>query len=226
MTNVLILLGPPGAGKGTQAARLSAALSLPHVSTGDLFRVNVGQGTPLGAKAKSYMDAGQLVPDDLVVDMLFARVASADCQGGYLLDGFPRTVAQATTLDARLGRDCAHALNLDVPDAQLVERLTGRWTCKQCGSIYHERTSPPRKSGTCDACGGALFQRTDDTRSVIEKRLAEYRQKTKPVEEHYRKLGRCIDLDGTRAPDSVFAAMSSAARRVLGLQPLTREGGR
>ena len=212
MSNVLILLGPPGAGKGTQAVRLSAALSLPHVSTGDLFRANLSDGTELGRKAKSFMDAGKLVPDALVIDMLFDRVARPDCSAGFLLDGFPRTVAQAVALDTRLSTNPARAINLVAPDAMLLERLTGRWTCKSCGHIHHERTSPPKLAGKCDKCGGSLYQRSDDTRAVAEKRLIEYRDKTKPVEDHYRTRRQCTDIDGSRSPDEVFAAMLAAAR--------------
>lgn len=213
MSNVLILLGPPGAGKGTQAVRLSAALSLPHVSTGDLFRENLGKGTALGQKAKGFMDAGQLVPDELVIDMLFDRVAHSDCGAGYLLDGFPRTVAQAVALDARLGATKARAINLVVADSILVGRLTGRWTCKQCGNIHHERTSPPAKRGLCDKCGGQLFQRSDDTVEVASKRLAVYHTQTKPVEDHYGKRGQRFDVDGSQAPDQVFAAMLQWAKQ-------------
>ncbi len=212
MQTVLILLGPPGAGKGTQAARLASALSSPHVSTGDLFRENLGKGTELGKKAKQYMESGQLVPDALVIDMLFDRVAKSDCAQGYLLDGFPRTVAQAQALDTRLQGSKVRALNLAVADATLVERLTGRWTCKACNHIHHERFSPPRQSGRCDKCGGELFQRNDDTHAVVEKRLSVYREQTKPVEAHYRAQGVLSDLDGSRAPDEVFKAMLAAAR--------------
>lgn len=212
MQTVLILLGPPGAGKGTQAARLAGALSSPHVSTGDLFRENLGKGTELGQKAKQFMESGQLVPDALVIDMLFDRVGKPDCKSGYLLDGFPRTVAQAQALDARLTGASVRALNLSVADVALVERLTGRWTCKGCGHVHHERFSPPARKGLCDKCGGELYQRTDDSREVVEKRLAVYRDQTRPVEAHYRARGVLTDLDGSRTPDQVFTAMLAAAR--------------
>lgn len=212
MQSVLILLGPPGAGKGTQAVRLSSALSLPHVSTGDLFRENLKLGTPLGEKARGFMDAGRLVPDELVIDMLFDRVSRADCRGGFLLDGFPRTVAQATALDARLNGSQVRAINLSVADAAVVERLTGRHTCRACGNVHHERFSPPAKAGVCDRCGGALYQRPDDSRDVVEKRLAVYREQTKPVEAHYRSRGVLSEVDGARKPDDVYTALLRAAR--------------
>ena len=223
MQSVLILLGPPGAGKGTQAVRLSGALSLPHVSTGDLFRENLKLGTPLGEKARGFMDAGRLVPDELVIDMLFDRVGRADCRGGFLLDGFPRTVPQATALDARLqsgpggaqsgpGGAQVRAINLAVEDAAVVERLTGRHTCRACGNVHHERFSPPAKAGVCDRCGGALYQRPDDSRDVVEKRLAVYREQTKPVEAHYRSRGVLSEVDGARKPDDVYTALLRAAR--------------
>jgi len=213
--SVLILLGPPGAGKGTQAVRLSGALSLPHVSTGDLFRENLKLGTQLGAKAREYMDAGRLVPDELVIDMLFDRVARADCRAGFLLDGFPRTVPQAAALDARLasaGGVNVRALNLVVDDAELVERLTGRHTCRACGNVHHERFSPPTTTGACDRCGGELYQRADDSREVVEKRLAVYREQTKPVESHYRGRGVLSEVDGARRPDDVYTELLRAAR--------------
>lgn len=212
MQSVLILLGPPGAGKGTQAVRLSGALSLPHVSTGDLFRENLKLGTPLGEKARGFMDAGRLVPDELVIDMLFDRVGRADCRSGFLLDGFPRTVAQATALDARLNGAQVRAINLSVVDSAVVERLTGRHTCRACGNVHHERFSPPAKAGVCDRCGGALYQRPDDSRDVVEKRLAVYREQTKPVEAHYRSRGVLSEVDGARKPDEVYTALLRAAR--------------
>jgi len=208
----MILLGPPGAGKGTQAVRLSAELSLPHVSTGDLFRENLKQGTPLGAKARTFMDAGKLVPDDVVIDMLFDRVAKPDCAGGFLLDGFPRTVAQAEALDARLGESRARALSLHVDDAVLLERLTGRHTCRACGAIFHERFSPPKVSGKCDRCGGELYQRSDDSREVVGSRLDVYRQQTHPVEAHYQRRGDLMVVEGDRKPDEVFDALVRAWR--------------
>jgi adenylate kinase len=205
MARVVILLGPPGAGKGTQAARLSAALSLPHVATGDLFRENLSQGTPLGQRAKKYMDAGQLVPDEVVLEMLFDRVSRQDCSGGYLLDGFPRTLAQAEALERRLGSSTGiQVLNLLVPDGALLERITGRRSCPKCGNVHHVKNAPPKSAGKCDKCGGGLVQRSDDTEAVFAKRLAVYREQTQPLEAFYKKRGLLSNVDGNRAPDDVF----------------------
>lgn len=205
---VLILLGPPGGGKGTQAVRLSAELGIPHVSTGDLFRENRAKGTELGRRAQSFMDAGKLVPDDLVLDMLFDRVSRPDCSQGYLLDGFPRTIPQATALDARLSAAGSRvmAVHLKVPDAILLERIVGRRTCSKCGHIHHVKNSPPRVAGKCDKCGGELVQRTDDTAAVVEKRLATYHDQTAPIVGHYgKRSGVLFEIDGNRAPDQVFS---------------------
>jgi adenylate kinase len=205
MARVVILLGPPGAGKGTQAVRLSAALSLPHVATGDLFRENLSQGTPLGRRAKQYMDAGQLVPDDVVLEMLFDRVSRKDCGRGYLLDGFPRTLAQAEALEKRLGSSTPiQVLNLLVPDGALLERITGRRSCPKCGNVHHVKNAPPKSAGKCDKCGGELVQRSDDTEAVFAKRLAVYREQTLPLEAFYKKRGVLSNVDGNRAPDDVF----------------------
>ena len=211
---VVILLGPPGAGKGTQAARLGTALSLPHVSTGDLFRENLKQGTPLGRKAREFMDSGRLVPDSLVLEMLFDRVARPDCRGGYLLDGFPRTIPQAEALEQRLAERKARVvvLNLQVPDAQLLERITGRRSCKLCGHIHHVKHSPPRQAGACDKCGGELVQRSDDTAEVFGKRLAVYRAETQPLESFYAARRLLANLDGARAPEAVYADLVRAAQ--------------
>lgn len=208
---VLILLGPPGAGKGTQAGRLSAELGLPHVSTGDLFREHRAKGTELGRRAQEYMDSGRLVPDDLVLDMLFDRVAKPDCARGFLLDGFPRTLPQAEALDRRLaGGTSVCVLDLRVSDRVLVDRLGGRRTCRQCGSIHHVRTSPPKTAGRCDRCQGELYVRTDDEAATIEKRLAVYREQTQPLQGYYQKKGLLQEVDGDRAPDEVFRSLRQA----------------
>jgi adenylate kinase len=212
-TRVVILLGPPGAGKGTQAVRLSADLGLPHVSTGDLFRENLSQGTPLGQRAKGFMESGRLVPDELVLEMLFDRVSRPDCAEGYLLDGFPRTLPQAEALEARLaGRARVLVLDLAVPDGALLERITGRRTCKSCGNIHHVRYAAPKVAGRCDQCGGELQQRSDDTAEVVGKRLAVYREETRPLESWYRERGLLVDVDGDRPPDQVFRSLEQAAR--------------
>lgn len=212
MTTVVILLGAPGAGKGTQAVRLSSALELPHVSTGDLFRANLKQGTELGERAKSFMNSGKLVPDELVLEMLFDRVGNADCTEGYLLDGFPRTLPQAEALDARLEADAAKvlALEIEVPDERVVARISGRRVCRDCGNIHHVTFSPPRAEGVCDACGGELYQREDDNESVVAERLAAYHRETLPLVDHYGGQGLLTKVDGDRKPDEVFEALLDA----------------
>jgi adenylate kinase len=213
MSVVLILLGPPGAGKGTQAKRLSAEFSLPHVSTGDLFREHKQRSTELGRRACEYMDAGRLVPDELVLDMLFARVAEPDCESGYLLDGFPRTVPQAEALSERLPQAVKlRAINFAVSDAVVTERMCGRRTCRKCGNNHHLQFSPPKVEGVCDACGGELYQRADDSPDVVSKRLAEYRAKTLPLTQYYAKRSALTEIDGSGAPEQVFAALKHAVQ--------------
>jgi adenylate kinase len=208
---VVIVLGAPGAGKGTQAKRISAAAGLPHVSTGDLFRANKQEGTPLGKRAQEYMDAGKLVPDELVLDMLFDRVGQPDCKDGYLLDGFPRTLPQAEALQTRLGGDVdLVTANLVVADDAIVERIVGRRLCRECGHIYHVRFSPPKVEGKCDADGSELYHRADDTDEVVRERLAAYHTQTEPLVEFYRKRGSLSDVDGDRTPDEVFTDLSAA----------------
>ncbi|MCE9593323.1 MAG: adenylate kinase [Planctomycetes bacterium] len=220
LTQVLILLGAPGAGKGTQAVRLCAARSLAHISTGDLFRENLKKETALGKRAKGFMDAGQLVPDELVLEMLFDRVAKPDCRNGYLLDGFPRTIAQAEALEKRLGpsnRAGNHVtvLSLRVPESVLVERLTGRRTCSACGNIQHMLFSAPKIAGKCDKCGGALVQRSDDTVEVVKKRLEVYRAQTQPLEGFYSARKLLTEIDGHRGEDEVFRDLSARAFAAL-----------
>jgi adenylate kinase len=212
---VVILLGPPGAGKGTQAVRVAEAEGLPHVSTGDLFRANLGQGTELGRRAKGYMEAGQLVPDELVIEMLFDRVSGADCERGYLLDGFPRTTPQAEALDERLEDDVdLRCVELVVPDEVIVRRAAGRLICADCGNIQHLEFQPPAEEGKCDACGGRLEQRKDDRPEVVRERLEVYHEQTAPLSSYYDAKGVLTRIDGDRSPDAVFesvrAALSSA----------------
>ena len=211
---VVILLGPPGAGKGTQASRLGAALSLPHVSTGDLFRENLKNDTALGKKARSFMESGRLVPDELVLEMLFDRVAKPDCAQGYLLDGFPRTIPQAIALDRRLAQHGARVqvIDLEVPEALLLERITGRRSCKSCTNVHHVKNSPPKVEGKCDKCGGELVQRTDDTAEVFGKRLVVYRAETQPLVAHYSARGLLSSVDASRAPETVFQDLLQKAR--------------
>ena len=210
MACILILLGAPGAGKGTQAARLAKAYELPHVSTGDLFREHLGTGSSIGLKAKEYMDGGQLVPDEVVLDMLAERVAKPDCEVGYLLDGFPRTLPQAESLDARLhSDDRVVVLALEVADETIIRRASGRLLCRSCGNIHHRDFKPPGAEGVCDACGGELYQRSDDAPEVVKERLAVYEKQTAPLVAFYEEKGVLTRVDGERAPDEVFDALQA-----------------
>lgn len=183
---VVILLGPPGAGKGTHAGPLSDKLHLPHISTGDLFRENLRNQTELGKKAQGYMKEGKLVPDELVLDMLFDRIANNDCKNGYILDGFPRTVPQAEALDKRLNDKVKEtAIHFSAPDSVLIDRISGRIVCKSCSFAHHKTFIPPKQEGVCDKCGGELFQRADDKVEVVKKRLEIYREQTQPLIEYY-----------------------------------------
>jgi len=213
---VILLLGPPGAGKGTQAVRLAADAGVPHISTGDLFRANLKQGTELGSRAKSYMESGKLVPDELVLEMLFDRVAQPDCSGGYLLDGFPRTLAQAKALTEALGDQPYVALQLEVADELLVGRVSGRLLCRNCTNIHHAEFSPPKVENVCDACSGELYRRADDEPDVVKKRLAVYHDETQPMIDYYRELGSLQVVDGSRKPDEVFADLESKLSGVKG----------
>ena len=202
---VVILLGPPGAGKGTQAVRLSDGLGLPHISTGDLFRENLSNDTDLGKRAKGFMESGQLVPDELVLEMLFDRVGKPDCAEGYLLDGFPRTIPQADALDARLAGETPRALLLEVPDELIVGRASGRLLCKACGNIQHLEFAPPAKDGVCDECGGELHRRKDDEPDVVRERLVVYHDQTAPLVGFYENKGQLQRVNGDQSPDAVYA---------------------
>ena len=194
-----VLLGRPGSGKGTQARRISAQRHIPAISTGDLFRQAVSEGSPLGKRFKGYLDQGLLVPDDLVLSLISERLAAPDCRRGFLLDGFPRTIAQAEALSAWLEREGTPldaALNLTVPDAALVERAMGRRFCAACGASYHVKFAAPKKDGICDACGGTLAQRSDDKDDVVRARVEEYTQKTAPLLGFYRERGVLLEVDG------------------------------
>ncbi|MBS0626400.1 MAG: adenylate kinase [Verrucomicrobia bacterium] len=203
---VVILLGPPGAGKGTHASPMSQQLGIPHISTGDLFRENIRGQTALGKKAKEYMDQGKLVPDELVLDMLFDRIARDDCKSGYILDGFPRTLAQAKALDARLNsHNQVVAINFDVPDAVLVKRIAGRMLCKSCARPYHREFQPPAAENICDTCGGSLYQRDDDKAEVVVKRLEVYHEQTQPVIDYFAaKKGSFHQINSQNPPAQVF----------------------
>ncbi len=203
-TQVVILLGPPGAGKGSQATLIQEKKDLAHISTGDLLRENIKQGTDLGKKAKVNMDAGYLVPDDLIFDMLFARVAKPDCKKGYLLDGFPRNIPQAEVLQKRLSdKHDVVAINLDVPDSVLIERITKRQICKSCQTPYNLVYSPPKFAGICDQCGGELYQRSDDTKEVLENRLKVYRKQTAPLINYYQKQKALQTVDSNQSKEAI-----------------------
>jgi len=210
MARIVVLLGAPGAGKGTQAVRLSRARGLAHVSTGDLLRENQKQGTELGLRAKGFMDSGKLVPDELVLDMLAQRVTAPDCRAGYVLDGFPRTEVQAQALEQRLkGDDEVQVINLEVSDESIVQRAAGRLSCRKCGSVFHAQNAPPKKAGTCDNCGGPLSQRDDDAAPVVRERLRVYREKTAPLVRFYSARGLLHSIDGERSPEAVFDHLAS-----------------
>ena len=202
-----VLLGPPGAGKGTQAAKVIEKYNVPHISTGDIFRANINEGTELGKKAKGYIDEGKLVPDELVVNLVTDRLQKADCKEGFLLDGFPRTIFQAEQLDKFLsenGQKLDIVLNFKVRKDVLVERIAGRRVCKSCGASFHVVNVPPKKEGICDACGGELFQRKDDNRETVENRINVYESETAPLIGYYEKQNVLVDFDGEKTHDEVF----------------------
>jgi adenylate kinase len=202
----LILLGPPGAGKGTQAKMLSDRFGIPQVSTGDILRAAVKEGTPMGVKAKAFMEAGGLVPDSVVVGIVRERLQKSDCAAGFILDGFPRTVAQADSLKEtlrELGKNLDAVISLEVDIEALVERLTGRRTCRKCGRGYHVKFDPPKLANTCDVCGGELFQRDDDREETIRTRLVVYHQQTAPLVAYYRSGSLLTSVDGMREIDTV-----------------------
>ena len=197
-----VLLGPPGAGKGTQAVRIVEKYNVPHISTGDIFRENIKNGTELGKKAQEYMNKGELVPDDLVIDLATSRLLEDDCKNGFLLDGFPRTVYQAEKLDEFL---TAHGMKLDKVIEELITRLTGRRVCKKCGASYHVVNIPPKKEGICDICGGELFQRADDTVETVENRIEVYNEQTMPLVDYYKRADNIVTIDGALPLETVFA---------------------
>jgi adenylate kinase len=203
----LILLGGPGAGKGTQAKKLIDRYHIPQISTGDILRAAVKEGTELGRKAKEFMDAGKLVPDEVVIGIVEERLKQPDAKKGFILDGFPRTVPQAQALDAalaKLGSKIDHVVSIDVDEEALVERLTGRRTCKSCGQMFHVKFTPPNKAGVCDKCGGELYQRDDDNETTVRSRLATYNQATKPLIDYYSAKGQVRPIAGVGGIDDIF----------------------
>jgi adenylate kinase len=206
----IIMLGAPGAGKGTQAKMIADKYTIPHISTGDIFRANIKNGTELGKKAKTYMDQGLLVPDELVVDLIMSRFKEADCANGYVLDGFPRTIPQAEALDKALsaiGEKVDYAINVEVPDENIVRRMSGRRACVGCGATYHIVYNPTKTEGICDRCGKELILRDDDKPETVQKRLGVYHEQTQPLIEYYGKKGVLKEVDGTVDMKDVFAAI-------------------
>lgn len=207
----IVMLGAPGAGKGTQAKMIAERYQIPHISTGDIFRMNIKNGTELGKEAKTYMDAGKLVPDELTVKILLDRVSNEDCKNGYVLDGFPRTIPQAEVLtDAlnKLNDKIDFAINVDVPDENIVNRMGGRRSCPSCGQVYHIVHMPPKQEGVCDKCGAALVQREDDKPETVSQRLTVYHDQTQPLIEYYEKAGVLKNVDGTKDQKEVFEAIT------------------
>lgn len=206
----IIMLGAPGAGKGTQAKKIADRYQIPHISTGDIFRANIKNGTELGRKAKSYMDAGNLVPDSLTLELVMDRIAQEDCKNGYVFDGFPRTIPQAEALKKALeeiGETIDYAVDIEVPDENIVNRMGGRRACVACGATYHIQYAAPKVEGVCDRCGGALTLRDDDKPETVKKRLSVYHEQTQPLIEFYRQEGCLVAVDGTRDVEEVLQSI-------------------
>jgi adenylate kinase len=216
MAKFIVLLGPPGAGKGTQAQIISKTLNLAHISSGDIFRENLKKQTDLGKLAQTYMDRGALVPDDVTIAMIQERLSRPDCNNGALLDGFPRTPTQAKALDEMLSKtnqeiDCVPYIN--VPSEVLIERLSGRWTCPTCGFVYHEKFNPPNEPGICDKDQSELYQRADDQEETVKKRIEVYLEQTSPLIDYYRESGLLIEVDGTQSIEQVTSQLIDAIQR-------------
>ncbi|WP_349674327.1 adenylate kinase [Lacrimispora sp.] len=204
----IIMLGAPGAGKGTQAKKIAEKYQIPHVSTGDIFRSNIKEGTQLGRKAKEYMDQGALVPDELTIGMLMDRIQQEDCRNGYVLDGFPRTIPQAESLQnaiTEMGQKIDFAINVDVPDENIINRMSGRRACISCGATYHIVYNPSKVPGICDVCGSELVLRDDDKPETVKKRLAVYHDQTRPLIDYYKEAGVLVNVDGTQELNKVFS---------------------
>ncbi len=203
----LILLGPPGAGKGTQAQLITQEFGIPQISTGDILRAEVRKGTELGKKVKSIMEAGKLVSDDLIIKIFEKRIQEPDCRNGFILDGFPRTIGQAEALNEllkKLGPDKLKVLEFEIPDEEIIKRITNRRVCSKCGKVFNLLLNPPPPDGKCDECGGEIIQRSDDTEDVVRKRLNEYHEKTEPLIEYYRKMGKLHVIHANRTVQEVF----------------------
>ncbi|MDE6887519.1 MAG: adenylate kinase [Eubacterium sp.] len=206
----IIMLGAPGAGKGTQAKRIAEKYTIPHISTGDIFRANIKNGTELGKKAKEFMDQGLLVPDELTCDLVMDRIQQDDCKNGFVLDGFPRTIPQAEALDEalnKIGQKMDYAVDVDVPDENIVNRMGGRRACLSCGATYHVEFNPTKEEGICDACGAQTVLRDDDKPETVQKRLTVYHDQTQPLIDYYKKQGILKSVDGTQPMEAVFDAI-------------------
>lgn len=206
----IIMLGAPGAGKGTQAKRIAEKYTIPHISTGDIFRANIKNGTELGKKAKEYMDQGLLVPDELTCDLVMDRIQQDDCKNGFVLDGFPRTIPQAEALDEalnKIGQKMDYAIDVDVPDENIVNRMGGRRACLSCGATYHVEFNPTKAEGICDACGAQTVLRDDDKPETVQKRLTVYHDQTQPLIDYYKNQGILKSVDGTQPMEAVFNAI-------------------
>ena len=204
----IIMLGAPGAGKGTQAKQIAAKYEIPHISTGDIFRANIKNGTELGKKAKEYMDQGMLVPDELTCDLVMDRIAQDDCERGFVLDGFPRTIPQAEALTnalTKIGQSMDYAIDVDVPDENIVNRMSGRRACLNCGATYHIVFNPTKTEGVCDACGNETVLRDDDKPETVQKRLTVYHDQTQPLIDYYRNMNILKSVDGTKPMNEVFS---------------------
>lgn len=212
----LILLGPPGAGKGTQASAIVKRYNIPHISTGDIFRLNIKENTPLGKEVKSYLDAGILVPDELVVDIVKDRLKKSDCENGFILDGYPRTINQAEALDkelAKMGIKLDAVINIFLDVQLLIERAVGRRLCKNCGATYHIKFHPPKQDGICDICGGELYQRDDDKEETVKKRIEVYLTQTKPLIEYYKDKDILVNIDGAQSIEDTFNEIINALEK-------------
>jgi adenylate kinase len=213
----IILLGPPGGGKGTQAKKIVEKYGIPHIATGDILREAVAKGTELGKKAKEYMDRGELVPDEIVIGIVRERLKQPDCEKGFLLDGFPRTIKQAEALDEmlkELGKDIDAVIYIDVPEEEVVKRITYRRTCRNCGAVYHLIYAPPKEDNKCDKCGGELYQRDDDKEEVVRQRFKVYMENTAPLIEYYEKKGLLYRVDGTKSIDEVFSQIDEILQKI------------
>uniref|UniRef100_A0A7C3ZFR9 Adenylate kinase n=1 Tax=Archaeoglobus fulgidus TaxID=2234 RepID=A0A7C3ZFR9_ARCFL len=213
----LIFLGPPGAGKGTQAKRVAEKYGIPQISTGDMLREAVAKGTELGKKAKEYMDRGELVPDEVVIGIVRERLQQSDCEKGFILDGFPRTLAQAEALDGmlkELNKKIDAVINVAVPEEEVVKRITNRRTCRNCGAVYHLVYAPPKEDNRCDKCGGELYQRDDDREETVRERYRVYRKNTEPLIDYYRNKGILYDVDGTKDIEGVWKEIEAILEKI------------